>query len=133
MKSTSWGGGETRAALYSPSLESREKASALTYLVVHLERDVKLQDDQHELEPGAHLLVGQRNVDGKHNVVGLNLLGHGFIEGADLFALVGTPRHEQFGFLSMFGCVHTLGGQVLNRRGGARSWEGGTNTEWERC
>ncbi len=94
----------------------------LTYLVVHLKCDVKLQDHQHELEPGAHLLVRQRNVDSKYNVVGFDLLGHGLIKGPDLVALVRTPRHEPFCFLSVLDCVHTLGGQVVDRCSGAGSW-----------
>ena len=88
---------------------------------MHLEGDVELQDEQHELEPGAHLLVGQRDVDGEHDVVGLDLLGHGLVEGADGLALVGPPRHEPLGALVALGRVHALGGQVEDRRGGARS------------
>lgn len=94
----------------------------LTDLIVHFEGDVKLQDDQHELEPGAHLLVRQRNVDSKHNVVGLDHLGRGLVKGADLVALIGTPRHEPLGFLPVLDGVHAFGGQVVHRRGGAGSW-----------
>lgn len=101
--------------------EIHKKALVLTYLVVQLKCDVKLQNDQHKLKPGAHLLVRQRNVDSKYNVVGLNLLGHGFIKVPDLVALVGTPRHEPFCFLSVLDCVHTLGGQVVDCCGGAGS------------
>lgn len=94
----------------------------LTYLVVHLESDVKLQDYQHELEPGAHLLVGQRNVDSEHNVVGFDPLGHGVIKGPDLVTLIGAPWHEPFTFLPVLNRVHTLDGQVVNSGGGAWSW-----------
>lgn len=108
--------------LSSPFSETQNKALFLTYLVVHLKCDVKLQDDQHELEPGAHLVVMQRNVDGKHNVVGLDLLGHGLFEAPDLLALVLTPWHEPFCLLTVLGRVHTLGSQVVDRCGGAGSW-----------
>lgn len=73
-----------------------KKVLVLTYLVVHLKCNVKLQDDQHKLEPGAHLLIRQRNVNSKYNVVGLNLLGHGLVKVPDLVTLVRTPRHEPF-------------------------------------
>lgn len=99
------------------------KALRLTYLVANLKCDVKLQDDQHELEPGAHLLVWQRNVDSKHNVVGLDLLGHGLVKVLDPVTLVGTPGHEPFCSLAVLDCVHTLGGQVVDCCGGAGSWQ----------
>jgi len=95
----------------------------LTDLVVYLKCDVNLQDDQHKLEPWAHLLVGQRDVDSKHNAVGLNPLGNGLIEGPDLFTLVRTGRHEPFCFLSVLDCVHTLCGQVVDCCGGTGSWK----------
>lgn len=87
-----------------------------------------MQDDQHELEPGAHLLLGQRDVGGKHDVVGLDLLGHGLVEVPDLVALVGAPGHEPFGFLPLLARVYALGGQVMDGCGGAGSWGGKT---WE--
>lgn len=85
-----------------------------------------MQDDQHELEPGAHLLLGQRNVGGKHDVVGLDLLGHGLVKAPDLVTLVGAPGHEPFGFLSMLARVHALGCQVMDGCGGAGSWRENT-------
>ncbi len=95
----------------------------LTNLVLHFEGNVKLEDNQHELEPGTHLSVGQWNVDCKHNVVGLDSLGHGLIKVSDLAALVGAPRHEPLGALMMgLHSVHTLGGQVMDGSGGARSY-----------
>ena len=98
------------------------KAATLTYLIVHLKGDVKLQDNEHELEPGAHFFIGQRDVDRKHNVVGLDFLGHSFIKCSDLVTLVGAPWHEPFGALVMLHCVHAFGGQVVDCCGGAGSW-----------
>lgn len=103
-------------------LKPIRKILVLTYLVVHLKCDVKLQDDQHELEPGAHLLVRQRNVDSKYDVVGLDLLGHGFVKGPEFGTLVRTPGHKPFCFLLVLACIHTLGGQVVDCGGGAGSW-----------
>lgn len=95
----------------------------LTNLVLHFECNVKLKDNQHELEPGTHLSVGQRNVDCKHNVVGLDSLGHGLIKVADLAALVRAPWHEPVGALVVgLHSVHTLGGQVVDGSGGARTY-----------
>lgn len=111
---------------FTKKKKNHKKVLVLTYLVVHLKCNVELQDDQHKLEPGAHLFVRQRNVDSKHYVVGLNLLGHGLIEGPDLVALVRTPGHEPFCFLSVLDCVHTLGGQIVDRCSGAGSW-------WDKC
>lgn len=101
-----------------------ENGFVLTYLVVYLKCNVKLQDDHNKLEPRAHLLVRQRNVDGKHNVVGLNLLGHGVVKALDLVTLVRTPRHEPFGFrfVYLLDCVHTLDGRVIDGAGGTWSW-----------
>lgn len=96
--------------------------SSLTNRVLHFECDVKLEDNQHELEPGTHLSVGQRNVDRKHNVIGLDSLGRGFIKVSDLAALVGAPWHEPFGALMVgLHSIHTLGGQVVDGGGGAWS------------
>lgn len=80
-----------------------------------------MQDDQHELEPGVHLLLGRRDVGGEHNVVGLDLLGHGLVEAADLVALVGAPGHEPLALLALLARVHALGGQVGDGRGGTGS------------
>ena len=75
---------------------SRWWAPLLTNLVVHFECDVKLEDDQHELEPSAHLFVGSRDVDCKHNIIGLDPLHCGLLKIPDLVALVGTPGGEPF-------------------------------------
>lgn len=90
---------------------------------MHFKGNVKLENNQHELEPGTHLSVGQRNVDCKHNVVGLDSLGHGLIKVSDLAALVRAPWHEPLGAL-MVGLhgVHTLGGQVVDGSGWAGSY-----------
>lgn len=48
-----------------------DEDSALTDLIDHFERNVKLQHSQHVLKPGAHLLVGKRYVHSKNNVVGV--------------------------------------------------------------
>lgn len=99
------------------------KLFLLTNLVLHFEGNVKLEDNQHELEPGSHLSVGQWNVDCKHNVVGLNSLGHGLIKVSDLAALVRAPWHEPIGALMMgLHSVYTLGGQVMDGSGGARCY-----------
>lgn len=96
--------------------------SSIVNLVLHFEGNVKLEDNQHELEPGTHLSVGQWNVDCKNNVVGLDSLGHGLIKVSDLAALVGAPWHEPLGALMVgLHSVHTLGGQVMDSSGGARS------------
>lgn len=116
---------ETWAMLSHPlfSFKTHKTPLVLTYLVVHLKSDVKLQNDQHELEPRAHLLVGKRNVDSKHNVVSLDPLGHGFIKGPDLITLLSTPRHEPFCLLRFVRFIHAFCGQVVHCCGGAGSWK----------
>lgn len=95
----------------------------LTNLVLHSEGNVELEDNQHKLEPGTHLSVGQWNVDCKHNVVGLDSLGHGLIKVSYLAALVRAPWHEPLGALMVsLHSVHTLGGQVVDGSGGARTY-----------
>lgn len=105
------------------SFKTHKTPLVLTYLVVHLESDVKLQNDQHELEPRAHLLVGKRNVDSKHNVVSLDPLGHGFIKRPDLITLLSAPRHEPFCLLRFVRFIHAFCGQVVHCCGGAGSWK----------
>lgn len=80
----------------------------LTEVVVHLEGDVQLHDEEHELEPGAHLLAGQRDVHGKHDVVGLDLPAHGLVEVLELLAVVGSPGHQPLGFVVVLPHVNAL-------------------------
>lgn len=61
-------------------------------------------------------------MDGKYNVVGLDLLGHGLVKVPDLVTLVRAPGHEPFGALVMFVRVHTFGSQVVDCCGGAGSY-----------
>lgn len=116
---------ETWAILSHPlfSFKTHKIPLVLTYLVVHLEGDVKLQNEQHELEPRAHLLVLRRNVDSKHNVVSLDLVGPGVIKGPDLITLLSTPRHEPFCSLRVLRVIHAFCGHVVHCCGGAGSWK----------
>lgn len=60
----------------------------LTNLINHFERNVELQDNQDVLEPGAHLLVGERYVRSKNNVIGIQCFCQGLVETVDLLAPV---------------------------------------------
>lgn len=80
----------------------------LTQVVVHLEGDVQLHDEKHELEPGAHLLAGERDVHGKHDVVGLDLPAHRFVEVFELLTVVGSPGHQPLGFVVVFSYINAL-------------------------
>lgn len=105
--------------MLQPFLKLHKAALVLTDRVVHIESDVELQDDQHELEPGAHLLLGHGNVRGEHNVVSLDLLSRGLVERLDLLTLGNTPWHEPLGLRCIF--VHTFCCQVFHRTGGTGS------------
>ena len=102
----------------------------LTDLVDHLESDVQLQHSQDELEPGAHLPAGQRDVDGEHDVVGVHGLSQRFIEAVDLLAAVRPPRDQPAG---PSGTVYTLSGQVPDGTGGTGSCGSGETTLCSYC
>lgn len=94
-------------------------ALRLTDLVGEFEGNVELQDDQHELEPGTHLFIGQRDVNGEDDVVGFDPPGHGLVKVSNLVALVRTPGHEPLpARVVCFLVVHALGGQVVHGGGG---------------
>lgn len=90
---------------------------------MHFEGNVELQNDEHELEPGTHLLIGQGDMNREHDVVGFNPLGHGLAQVSNLVALVRTPRHEPLAALMVsLLVVHTFGSQVVDGSGGTGSW-----------
>lgn len=80
----------------------------LTQVIVHLEGDVQLHDEEHELEPGAHLLVGERDVHSKHDVIGLDLPADRLIKVLELLAGVGSPGHQPLGLVVVFSYINAL-------------------------
>lgn len=95
-----------------------DKGTALTNLIDHFECNVKLQNSQHILKPGAHLLVWKRYVHSKNDVVGIQRFRQGLIETADLLASLGSPWHEP---AACPVAINAFGGQVANGTGGTGS------------
>lgn len=94
MTTPSSADGDMNRVMRDPAREPRGLAlfafsdTALTNLIDHFERNVELQDDQDVLEPGAHLLVGERHVHSENNVIGIQCFCQGLVKTVDLLAPV---------------------------------------------
>jgi len=80
----------------------------LTQVIVHLEGNVQLHDEEHELEPGAHLLAGERDVHSEDDVVGLDLPADRLIKVLELLTVVGSPGHQPLGLVVVFPYIDAL-------------------------